>query len=224
MRTQWACGLAAGAVAALGAASAWAGIANGTFNSGLDNWTVTGDVGTLDIGGDPAAVFGEGAASAISSIQQQFTVGGLDTLLLFDYYIETDGQFTGTALRDALTARLLDPADSSPMLSTTGRQDYFYHQVPDDPAPAVLLFEASLVDRAPVDDIAGRGDWYRVAVDLTSLRGSTVLFEVGLLTGDNGQASFALVDNILVENAIPAPAALVLGALGLAGVLRRRVG
>lgn len=209
------------------ALTASAGISNGDFESGLSDWSVSGDVSTFLLDSDNVAVFGENTNSAFSSIQQSFTIAANATTLVFDYFIDTEGAFNNQALRDALSARLLDPSTLNPLLSTTARQDYFYHQVPDDPTPAEILFDAALVDRTQVTDIATRPDWWRVAVDLTGLQGSNVLFEIGLLRGANGQNSFALVDNIKVnvtDYVIPAPAAAVLGLVGLVGVMRRRRG
>ncbi len=159
-----------------------------------------------------------------SSIAQTFTVGSNDASLSFEYFLQASGTFSGGSLRDAFAAFLLAPVSEDPLLSTSGRNDYFYHQVPDPPiTPSVLLYDSANVTWAATAN-SNRPGWYDVTVDLTSLSGMDVLFRVGLLRGENGQSSIAAIDNLSVA-AIPAPTAALLGTLGMSAVaaLRRRL-
>lgn len=180
---------------------------NGYFAKDFSHWATGGDVQLFDdANGDSFAGFGENFSPeepppALSSVSQVVTLGPLGTVLTFDYAIVRQGAFAGGALRDAFTARLLDPATGAPLLASPGRNDVFYHQVPNDPAanpsdPGVVLFDAGLVSRAAITDNPAREGWFRVTVNIGSLRGQSVKVEFGLLRAANGQLTVAGLDNV----------------------------
>lgn len=202
-----------------GRASADLIVVNGTFDQPLAiGWTIGGDADTApDASGDPFAVFGENTAAGFSGISQDVLLNPLASTLVFDYALTTAGNFTGGALRDAFTLRLLNPATGDPLLATQGRNDVLYHEVPGiadplNPDAGLILFDPALVTRDPVTGNPNRAAWRTVTVDITSLAGQPVRLEFGLLRGANGQSSVAGLDNVIPE---PSGCLLLLLALAL---------
>lgn len=206
--------------------SAAASITNGDFDQDLaSGWSPSGDAFRLDdASGDHFAAFGEATPSGFSFVSQVVSFDAGDATISFDYALVTEGNFTGGALRDAFSVRFLDPITLDPLLATTGRSDIFYHEVPGiadpgNPDAGLILFDSALTTRDPLVGNSNRPGWSHVTIDTSSLSGLDVRLEFGLLRGDNGQTTFAALDNV-----IPEPTSLA-GMLLAAGILvggRRR--
>ena len=188
---------------------ALADISNGDFSAGLSDWWFSGPVS----GTGGYATLAEDPEFGMTSLWQEFVIGGSDGWLSFDHRMAfgPDGT-SGLAWPDAFTASLLDPATGQPILSTTpGLPDYFYRDIADN-----VYYDSSIVTIA--------GDM--VTLDLRSVpRGTSAYLVFDLLGGDDGYATTVEVDNVGIT-AIPAPGAVVLGVIGLftAGAyLRRRL-
>lgn len=211
------------ALLALSAAHA-SPVVNGRFNQPLSTgWTTGGDVSILpDAGGDPFALFGENTAAGQSSLLQVVMLGPTDNLLAFDYFLQTQGTFSGGALRDAFAVRLLDPNTFQPLLATPTRTDAFYHEVPDpdtlSDSQQIIIFDSSLVTRTLLTANPNRPGWRHVAVDIAALTGQSVLLEFDLLRANNGQSTLAALDNI----SVPEPTTLLLLAAASCAARRRR--
>lgn len=215
-RSGWLLGLWIGLCAV---PAAYALPTNADFSAGLSGWTTSGTV--IDGGG--YAVLLEATMQDSSSLYQDFVIDAGAIRLSFDYAFLTDGWFNQQALPDAFTARLLDPVTLMPILATTGRSDYFYHDARGESDS--LVFAPIAVTRTPVSDPL-RPDWYTISLDVSSLTaGTSVRLMFELLGGDNGQQTLAAVDGVSLgfreEPIIPEPLTVGLVAAALAALSYR---
>ena len=187
-------------------------ITNGDFSAGLTGWSVSNPGATWDAVGE-YALLEKGPGSYITSIVQQIVIPAGALTLSFDYAISTAGSTSGPSLPDGLSASLLDPVTSDPILARGSLyRDYFFHANTGNVFDTDVFYDQAIVT----------WDGSRVTLDISSVSPGTdalVLFE--LYDGDDGFATQAILDNVAVV--VPAPSAVLLGAVGLGmGGLGRR--
>jgi hypothetical protein len=210
------------AVAVLLAAtgSARAALTNGSFESGLNDWSLitpvgasisavashtdTSGLGTGTTGWGPTdgsmfAVLKTDGPGSLTQMYQSFTTTGPSTLT-FDYFWDSQDFY---ALNDTGTGTLLSGAGTGGALVTT----LFSHSVNSDPA-----------------DFWGT-PWTSVSYQIASA-GTYTLLITNMNGGDSLFDSYVGIDNAQIDDArvIPAPGAILLGGIGVGLVnwLRRR--
>lgn len=200
--------LLAAVILTASAGPAWStSITNGDFSAGLTGWNTVGPVS--DGGG--FALMEEDPVFMLTTIGQEFGILALDGGLAFDYTMTfTPDGTSGAVFPDAFTASLLDPVTFDPILSTPGFADYFYRD-----NRGIIDYDPSIVTLV--------GD--TVMLDLTAVPGGTdALLAFDLLGADDGFATQATVDNVVVTE-IPEPVTAIGAAMGLVSLgayLRRR--
>jgi hypothetical protein len=194
-------------------------IVNGGFGSGLTGWSVAGDAGKVTATGGVATIV-ESATALETDLYQDFVFAANTTTVTFKLVaVFADSASQNSVTPDSFGVAILNPVTGDPLVSTVNNTTDSYY-IRD------LTTDATQGDKATGVTVSSDNSFpITITIDTSALGGTSarLLFRV-IGGGDRDSTSSVSIDEVVgtpdnngPPSSTPAPATLILAAIGAFG-------